>query len=306
MLINLKQEAIRLTKNAVVIGFLLLFQVALVQADTKTTTILHPKGLLWKISHPGYKDSYLFGTIHLSDPRVLSLIDRVEPYIQKSELFAMEMVIDETSQQELVNASYFAENESLADYLDKDLLQQVHEIMQRYYNVVPATVNKMRPWVVMASLSTPPPEYGGAVLDVQLQHLADSEGLPVSGLETTQEQVSALSSLNIQEQVWMLRKSVIDFYNSETMWPVLITFYLHRDLEALVNTQNQLMDETSDIDDRFMYAMLQQRNHRMAERMITLMQKQSVFVAVGALHLPGEEGVLSLLEQRGFRVEVLY
>jgi len=52
--------------------------------------------------------------------------------------------------------------------------------------------------------------------------------------------------------------------------------------------------------------MLDDRNRTMVKRMIPLLQRGSAFVAVGAAHLPGEEGMLYLLEQEGYRVTRIY
>lgn len=49
----------------------------------------------------------------------------------------------------------------------------------------------------------------------------------------------------------------------------------------------------------FRERLIDDRNHRMAERLIPLLDRR-LFVAVGAGHLPGEQGILRLLEQRGF------
>lgn len=58
--------------------------------------------------------------------------------------------------------------------------------------------------------------------------------------------------------------------------------------------------------DEFQQRLVVDRNHRMAERMQPYLQQGKVFIAVGALHLPGEEGLLNLLEQQGYAVRRLY
>jgi hypothetical protein len=48
--------------------------------------------------------------------------------------------------------------------------------------------------------------------------------------------------------------------------------------------------------------LLRKRNHRMAERAVAHLDRGNAFIAVGALHLPGKEGVVELLRQRGYKV----
>jgi uncharacterized protein YbaP (TraB family) len=60
------------------------------------------------------------------------------------------------------------------------------------------------------------------------------------------------------------------------------------------------------IIDRFIDELVIKRNKRMAERMQKVLKKGNAFIAIGALHLPGEMGVLRLLEKQGYRVSMVY
>ncbi|TNF37962.1 MAG: hypothetical protein EP315_01845, partial [Gammaproteobacteria bacterium] len=73
-----------------------------------------------------------------------------------------------------------------------------------------------------------------------------------------------------------------------------------------VKLQQQNMYDDSEIDDRLMVEMLDKRNLRMVERMQSCLQQGRAFIAVGALHLPGVQGVLHLLEQQGYSVSPVY
>jgi hypothetical protein len=56
----------------------------------------------------------------------------------------------------------------------------------------------------------------------------------------------------------------------------------------------------------FTERLLDARNERMAERMQPRLAEGGAFVAVGALHLPGEGGILKLLEGQGYQLTRLY
>jgi hypothetical protein len=86
----------------------------------------------------------------------------------------------------------------------------------------------------------------------------------------------------------------------------MLDAYLDRDLEGLVLLQQQYMYADSDIDDRFMLELVDKRNLRMVRRMQDVLAQGNAFIAIGALHLPGENGVLHLLEQQGFTVTPVY
>ncbi|MDH5394573.1 MAG: TraB/GumN family protein, partial [Gammaproteobacteria bacterium] len=149
---------------------LLVWQISL--AEPLKQSVLHPSGLLWKIHKPGHQDSYLFGTIHIGDRRVLKLLDVVQSSLQSSSLFAMEVVLDNSAMQALYAASFFENEERLQDYIEKPVHKRVASIMHQYYGILPGIVNQMKPWAVMATISSPPPESNRTVLDVELQNMA--------------------------------------------------------------------------------------------------------------------------------------
>lgn len=285
--------------------FCLLFNQQL-NAAPVATEVLHPQGLLWKLHKEGQPDSYLFGTIHMSDERVLRLVDVVDDAISSSEVFAMEVLLDKAGQQSLTQATFFSGDELLQDYIDDVMLDKINIIMTQYYGIRPAVVNQMKPWAVMATISSPPPESNKTVLDVELQNLATEHKLTVIGLETVEEQIQVLGGMGLSDQIWLLAKAVEDFNDNIPMWERMVDSYLQRDLQALVKQQELMMDDSTTIDDRFIEKLLDKRNQVMADRMISIMKKNSLFAAIGALHLPGEKGVLHLLEQAGYRVSPIY
>ena len=275
-------------------------------SDPEKASVLHPQGLLWKIQKEGQADSYLFGTIHIGDSRVIDLLDSVQKPLKSSDVFAMEVVLNETAQQAVSKASLFSAGELLQDYVDVLQLDRINQIMHQYYGVSPVIVNKMKPWVVMVTISSPPPESNKTVLDIQLQNMAIELKRPVVGLETIEEQIEVLSGMNLSEQLWMLNKAVNDFEQTTGLWEKMIENYLHGDLQALMQEQDELMDDSTTIDDRFMEKLVDQRNIKMASRLIAIMKNKTVFAAIGALHLPGEKGVLHLLEKAGYQVSPVY
>ncbi|MBL4666685.1 MAG: TraB/GumN family protein, partial [Sneathiella sp.] len=57
-----------------------------------------------------------------------------------------------------------------------------------------------------------------------------------------------------------------------------------------------------ELNDFMTNKLIKQRNHHMAERMLPKLSSKATFVAIGALHLPGQDGVLSLLEKNGYKI----
>jgi uncharacterized protein YbaP (TraB family) len=87
----------------------------------------------------------------------------------------------------------------------------------------------------------------------------------------------------------------------------LLTAWKQRDLARLVAiNENALATGDQRFTDEFQKRLVVQRNYLMVERMQSYLRQGKTFVAVGALHLPGEKGLLNLLEQRGYTVSMVY
>jgi len=81
--------------------------------------------------------------------------------------------------------------------------------------------------------------------------------------------------------------------------------YLDRDLERLLRIGYESLDPRG-MTEGFADRLINERNVRMIDRLQPLLRRGKVFIAVGALHLPGDGGILALLEGRGYRVTPLY
>ena len=133
------------------------------------------------------------------------------------------------------------------------------------------------------------------------------QGKVVHGLETIQEQLNVFESLSEADQISMLEEAVENFPDLDAMYADLLDAYKQRDLAGLM-ALNEASMKAGDpqLADEFQQRLIIDRNHRMSERMQQYLQQGKVFVAVGALHLPGEDGLLNLLEQQGYTVRRVY
>ena len=124
------------------------------------------------------------------------------------------------------------------------------------------------------------------------------------GLEFMDEQLNAFKSIPYDVQAKELFKAVENAYKGEGQEiDELIEYYLNEDLDKLLELtlNSQFMDE--EINIIFKQVFLIDRNHKMAERSIKYMKSGPTFIAVGAAHLPGKEGVIENLRKKGYTVE---
>lgn len=264
----------------------------------------HARGLLWKIEAEGAAPSYLFGTIHLSDPRVTNLPGPVRLAFERSASFTMETFINASGLLHMAEAMFFSDDRTLDRLLGKELYAELERAFGER-GLPTRDLNRKKPWAALLSLSAPPRQ-GPLFLDLMLLWEATLADKPHYKLETVEEQLAVFNDMSLDEQVALLRDTLLMQENLYGQYELLIQAYLARDLDRLMRIVYQNRPSEGQVFDSLLGRLLDERNVRMLERMIPRLQEGNAFIAVGAGHLPGEQGLLSLLEQAGYRVTSVY
>ena len=262
-------------------------------------------GLLWEVSKADAEPAYLFGTIHSEDPAVLQLAQPVQQAFESSQIVVLEMLLDMEAMMYSSSAMLMMDGRLLSEVIGAPLFRQV-SVAIRLRGIPEPVLERMKPWAAAVTLSMPVQE-SGQVLDAVLYQEALQQNKAVYGLETVQEQLNVFELLSEEDQVALLKDALENFPEIDAMHAELLAAYKKRDLGGLM-TLNETSMKTGDqrLAEEFQQSLIVDRNHRMAERMREYLQQGGAFVAVGALHLPGEEGLLNLLEQQGYTVRRLY
>jgi len=151
------------------------------------------------------------------------------------------------------------------------------------------------------------PKSEGPVLDEKIYTDAVRQHKEICGLETTAEHSNVFESFDMRTQVRMLKTTVERIDEVDEMYPALLQAYLERDLAAIARLVNaSLLMEDGDIERIFIQRFLIDRNRKMVQRMVPLINQGGAFFAVGAMHLTGKAGLLRLLEARGYTVSRVY
>lgn len=268
----------------------------------------HGEGRIWQVDLPGQEPSYLFGTIHVTNPEVFELSKAVETAFAAAEFAAFESSLeDELGEEGKKIYLELPEDTRLFDVLGEETYQQMKALaLFRYFRI--DGLDRMQPWVVWnliagreisADISH---EEDKPVLDDWLQIRAVDEGKQVVQLETEAEQLSIFAGMSMEDQVSMLR-SAIDGYGGTQVKVERIKLYLEGKLAQRYALWQRLLDQMEpEVAQRFHDRILDGRNRTMVESLLPVFERGATFVAVGALHMPGEQGILRLLEQRGYSV----
>ncbi len=269
------------------------------------------KGMLWKIEKAGAPTSYVLGTMHIADPRVLDLPPEVYTALAASEQAIFELVLDTSVRTRMAQAMVLSQGRTLEVIVGPELFGRSVEVAAEY-GLPGQAINVMKPWALVPIFSFPPEQLallagGQAPLDEALQHEAARQGKALVGLETVEEQLGLFDNAPEDVQVQMLRSVVEDRNRLRAQFESMLAGYLARDLEALYGEMlAQATAAEAQLVETFERDFVITRNLRMAERLRPYLARAGSFVAVGALHLPGERGILALLAGDGYSVSRVY
>lgn len=265
----------------------------------------YTQGLLWKIERAGQAPSHVFGTIHSEDRRVLTLPKPVQAVFDTAKVYVMEAVLDANAMQALLGAMMYSDGRTLQQVISAATYQQSVAAMAGY-GMPEQALQMMKPWALAVTLSMPKPKTG-MVLDLVLMQQATEQGKQTVGLESVEEQIGVLDKLSLREQATMLEDTLKHLPEMEKIFADLHAAYLARDLARLVRISDEMQAKGNrELGKKVMHQLVDVRNRRMVERMEAHLKQGGAFVAIGALHLPGEAGVLKLLAQKGYRVSAVY
>jgi uncharacterized protein YbaP (TraB family) len=263
----------------------------------------YTKGLLWKIERSGRTPSFLFGTIHISDTRVTTLPPPVRDALDKAKSFTMELIFDGAGIVHMAETMFFNDGRTLAGVLGAPRYADLRRAMTE--RKLPLTdLERKKPWVVAMMLSQSSQQ--GIALDMQLQINATLQNKPTLGLETMQEQLSVFNGLAMEDQIALLDHALRGHHEEEKILETMVRAYLARDLTEIMAIMNDARAVDQRLQNTLMSRLLTQRNIRMADRMRARLDEGGAFIAVGAAHLPGDDGLLALLERAGWRVTPVY
>jgi len=303
------QDVLKISRRAPVVLLAVLFLLAAMPCAATDAGIDagidKGHGLLWEVSGEGAEHAYLFGTIHSEDSDVLQLAGPVQQAFEASQAVVLEMLLDVDAMMYSSTAMLMMDGRSLSSIVGQPLFSRISRAIQSR-GIPEVVLDRMQPWAAAVTLSMPAPETG-QVLDAMLYKNALQQGKQVYGLETVQEQLHVFESMSEADQIALLKDAVENFSDIDAMHAELLAAYKQRDLNGLMAISEASMQQGDQrLADEFQQHLVVDRNHRMAERMRQYLQQGKAFIAVGALHLPGEEGLLNLLEQQGYTVRRLY
>ncbi len=269
------------------------------------------EGILWKLERGAVAPSYLFGTIHITDERVLRLPAEVARTFDGARSATFEVIMTDELRLRLSKAMIASPDRTLDRVLGPDLYRDAMAAGASY-GFPPEHLKFFKPWALAMFLSVPKAEFarsamGALPLDQALQERAGDQGKPIYQLESGAEQIALFNELTEADQLSMLESAIKDNARIEALFEELTSRYLARDVGGIHSEmiqQSQSMDEQ--LVKMFLLRFNEERNRTMVARMAPRLGEGGAFIAIGALHLPGETGLLSLLAAQGYEITRVY
>ena len=314
------------TFAAIVPALMMLALAAVPVAAATTEDIPFGQGILFKIERNGVRPSYVLGTFHVNDERVTTLPEPIAEALASTRSLTLELILGADMTARFRRHMLGGRGRSVEALVGGRDLERLIEIGAKY-GLKGWHVRQMKARVFWWLLGRQPAEVDidtgdeteqageteeaveeeAPFLDYALQIAAIARGARVYGLETVEEQLGIFDRLSEEEQGLMLAVTGWNWKGEPGDIEPMLKTYLARDTATFYAEMQASIDaDSTGATARYYELMIDVRNQNMVVRMLDRLQDGNAFVAVGALHLPGEKGVLRLLEKYGFQVSMVY
>ncbi len=268
--------------------------------------------LIWEVRSAG-NAVYLLGSIHVGRSDMYPMGPVVEKAYQASKIIALEAdPADQNAVMAAISDSLYQPPETLQKNLPAPLLGRLSKTLERY-GIPLEQAETMKPFLVAITLASI--EYVNAGfdpslgVDIHFARRARKDGKPLVELESFGGQIALMNNMSARLQESLLQETLDSIDSGEI--PALV--------DSMVNAWKsgdgkKLQDAVSTEEDKLPAALAQEfhrklvsdRNIAMAGKVETMLKGSDVhFIAIGAAHLLGQDSVLQILAEKGYRVRPL-
>ena len=271
--------------------------------------------LLWKVSGNGLsRPSYIMGTYHFAPASMMEKIPGMQQAVEGCDVVVGEIekesMMSAEAQAKMAQAMIAPLDSTLDKLFSPEDLAIVEQVFDKYFGAMGvklSQMNMLKPNAIsvqmqaMQAVKYFPNFNQNELIDLAVQTAANEMGRPSIGLETIEEQIELLFNGPLTEQA----EGLLEACKKDDLFTVqssaLVEAYMAQDLNRIeaVFTDPELGGENAEE----MEALIYDRNRSWAEKLHKMMPERAALVCVGAGHLPGDQGLLQLLRNRGYTVE---
>lgn len=265
------------------------------------------RSLCWEISGNGLtQPSYLFGTIHLIPKKDLIISENAKKAFENCKVLAMEvdLEMDKETKEKVAATTIIPDNKTLEDILSKEDWEYLQKYLKDSADMSGLKITlfkRIKPFyfssIILKEMMDDEESY-----EETFGKMADKRKMKKVGLELITEQLAILDSVPMDQQVKSLMEGISNGKSPKREFQRLIDIYKRQDL----NRMSEMMKEEAPGIDGFEEKFLFRRNRNWIPKIEKMATENPTFIAVGAAHLGGEQGVISLLRKKGYSVKPIY
>ena len=268
------------------------------------------KGVLWKIEKDKELIGYLFGTIHMNDKRVNNVRKSIMGIFDEMNSFAMESFPSDHywnpyhGGQMIKGDMLLPKGQTLEQLVGKELYIRVEKVLLTL-GLDKDTILHMKPWAAMRSFAVKSENTEDLILDYELLDRAAAQNKELYQVESIEEFLVTFYAMPQDVQIKLLEFTVDSYSEMRSTINMMLEAYLDEDLSKMYEISTSFIPNKPEYEryrETYLKHVVKDRNVVMEHYMRKPMREKKTFIAVGALHLYGDQGVLALMEQDGYQV----
>ncbi len=254
--------------------------------------------LLWEVKGNGIKKSYVYGTFHMLPQEDFNLKQSVTDAFDASEQIVLELDMDDPDMQaEMMQNMSMTDGKTLNQFFDEAELKLLDEELKAAAGLGVAQVNTFKPFMLQTFILPTFIEGTPASYEMTFVQRAVDQKKEILGLETVAFQTSLFDQIPYEDQAQDLIEMLKDRSSMEEIFAFMITMYKKEDISKLYDASADYFNEQE------LEILLHKRNVNWIPKIEEIAKEKSTFFGVGAGHLGGENGVINLLKEAGYKVK---
>ncbi|SKA10335.1 TraB/GumN family protein [Sediminibacterium ginsengisoli] len=251
--------------------------------------------LLWQIRGKGIAPSYLFGTFHMLCKDDFSMTDSLKKKFATTKQLYSEIKMDDPAMQMKIMKAMSMKDTTLLSLFGSDSAK-ANEAFKTITGIPMQMLNGFRPFMSMSLLTMKSIDCAEQVqMEGLFVAMAKEAGMPVKGLETLEAQMDLMNSEPIDSQINSLKKTLFNFDSVKISMTKMIATYKKNNADSIYRF---IKDNGG--SDAFEEKLLVKRNKNWIPVIKKAVTEMPSFFVVGAGHLGGKNGVISLLRKEGY------
>jgi uncharacterized protein YbaP (TraB family) len=248
---------------------------------------------------------YLFGTVHLLKPETQWKTPKLEAAIKEAEQLWLELPTTNAEQlapqmMPLITQYGLAPATPLSSSLTPDEMKTLDEAA-KLAGMTGQQLNIFRPWFAALTISTSAMVRAGydpaSGVDSKIEAAFGARSIKPTGLETPESQIKVFANMERDEELAYLRETMEEYENAATMLDGMVDQWARGDIAAM---EQLFVTEMRDASPDLYAALLPNRNANWVGQIEEMLKgKGTIFIAVGAGHLIGEDSVQAMLKAKG-------